>query len=56
MIRIEYKHFLEDIGAWHVLAYLSLNTGSRRCTHVIELPEDATDEQLEAAILKMYKA
>jgi len=56
MISIEHKEFLDDVAAWYVQAHMDLSTGSRRCTHIVALPANATDEQLKAEILVMYKA
>lgn len=53
MITIEHKEFLD---AWYVQAHIEIDTGSRRCTHVIKLPASATDDEIKAAILAMYES
>ena len=55
MISIEHKEFLEGGGAWHVQAHLDISSGSRRCTHMVELGQDASDDEIKAAILALYQ-
>lgn len=55
MINIEHKEFLEGVGAWYVQAHVELSSGIRRCTHMVELGQDASDDEIKAAILALYQ-
>lgn len=41
-------------GAWHVCATITLPHGTLTAPHVLDLPEDASDAELSAAVLTLY--
>lgn len=41
-------------GWWHVHCAVTLPDGTRTGLHSVELPETATDAEIEAAILALY--
>lgn len=55
MITIESKEYLQEFGGWHVQAHVELASGSRRCTHLVEVSDDASDDDIKAAILAIYQ-
>lgn len=44
-----------DGGRWFVQATIVLPDGTRCGAHCVELPEEATDDELSAAVLAQYK-
>ena len=53
MIVVTKKTWIE--GWWHVQCSVILGDGTRVGVHSVELPEDATDAQIEAAVLALYQ-
>lgn len=42
-------------GWWHVYCQIDLPDGTRVGLHSVELPETATDPEIEAAIIAQYQ-
>jgi hypothetical protein len=55
LITIESKEYLPEFGGWHVQAHVELASGSRRCTHLVEVSEESSDDEIKAAILALYQ-
>jgi hypothetical protein len=52
MITINSMQFVD--GWWHVHCSISLSDGTRTGLHSVELPETATQAEVEAAVLALY--
>lgn len=54
MIDINSKTYDPEQGVWYVSYTLELPNGGRMGTETLSLPEEATEAELGAAILKAY--
>jgi hypothetical protein len=55
MIDIQSKEYDSAAKGWHVHAVADLKSGTRRGLHSVELAEDASDDDLKAAVLALYE-
>ena len=53
MVTIISKNYVEGLG-WYVECRVETDSGSRSGTEYVNLPEDATDEELKEAVLASY--
>lgn len=51
-VRIASKAY--ENGVWNVDCAVTTGTTTRMGIHQVELPEDATDEQISQAVLELY--
>jgi hypothetical protein len=51
---VSIKHTEWADGKWLVVVFVETTSGSYSGPHVLDLPEDASDEDLEAAIVALY--
>lgn len=54
-VQISSPSFDSEAGTWTAYANISLADGARCGPHCVELPEEATEEEICAAILALYE-
>lgn len=54
-VQIASRSYCAESGTWTAYASISLPDGTRCGSHCVEVPEDATDDDLAAAIVAQYE-